>query len=327
MTRPGKSDNPPHRDDASAAKRRDAQEQPLHETLPLVAHLIELRTRLIRAVIAVAVLFGVMFPFANEIYTFVAEPLMRYLPQGSTMIATEVTSPFLTPFKFTLYAALFAAIPVIMYQLWSFVAPGLYHDERELALPLLISSVLLFYVGIAFCYFIVFPLVFEFFTNTTPDGVSMMTDISKYLDFVLGMFFAFGLAFEVPVAVIILVLMGVVTPQQLVEKRPYVIVGAFIIGMVLSPPDVISQTLLAVPMWILFEIGVIVSRMLLRRKSEREQRAEKDSEPATTSTAVAPVSAADAEFRPMTPEEMDAELDSIARAQQSERGSEPDKNS
>lgn len=300
---------------------------PLRDQLPLVAHLIELRTRLIRAVVAVLILFGVMFPFANEIYAFVAEPLMRFLPQGSTMIATEVTSPFLTPFKFTLYAALFAAIPVIMYQLWSFVAPGLYHDERELALPLLVSSVLLFYVGIAFCYFVVFPLVFEFFTSTTPAGVSMMTDISKYLDFVLGMFFAFGLAFEVPVAVIIMVLMGVVTPQQLVEKRPYVIVGAFVVGMILSPPDMISQTMLAVPMWILFEIGVVVSRMLVRRKSERTQRAEQAAAQPAPAAGSTTAPAADADFRPLTPEEMDAELDNIARAQHSERGIEPDKTS
>ena len=186
--------------------------------LPLVGHLVELRTRLVRALLVIAVFFGIMFPFANEIYSIVAEPLMRYLPKGSTMIATDVASPFLTPFKFVMYAALFASIPAIFYQLWAFIAPGLYHDERALAVPLLISSVLLFYAGIAFCYFLVFPLVFEFFTSTTPDGVAMMTDISKYLDFVLGMFLAFGLAFEVPVATIILVLMGIFTPQQLVEK-------------------------------------------------------------------------------------------------------------
>ena len=160
--------------------------------LPLVGHLVELRTRLIRSLLVVAVFFAIMFPFANEIYSFVAEPLMRFLPKGSTMIATEVASPFLTPFKFVMYAALFASIPAILYQLWAFIAPGLYHDERELAMPLLISSVVLFYAGLAFCYFLVFPLVFQFFTSTTPDGVSMMTDISKYLDFVLGMFLAFG---------------------------------------------------------------------------------------------------------------------------------------
>jgi sec-independent protein translocase protein TatC len=292
-------------------KKSDSAE---HEPLPLVAHLIELRTRLVRALLAVAVMFAVLFPFANEIYTFLADPLMRFLPKGSTMIATEVASPFLTPFKFTLWAALFAAIPVVLHQLWAFVAPGLYKDERELALPMLISSVVLFYAGIAFCYFIVFPLVFEFFTNTTPEGVSMMTDISKYLDFVLGMFFAFGVTFEVPVATIILVLMGLVTPDQLVEKRPYIIVGAFVIGMILSPPDVISQTLLAVPMWLLFEIGVVVSRVLVRRKDERAAAAT-----AATSAATA-AGVVEEPFRPLTPEEMDAELDRIAAQEKKDKG-------
>jgi sec-independent protein translocase protein TatC len=297
------------------SKKPNSAEQ---EPLPLVAHLIELRTRLVRTLLAVAVMFAVLFPFANEIYTFLAEPLMRFLPKGSTMIATEVASPFLTPFKFTLWAALFAAIPVVLHQLWAFIAPGLYKDERELALPLMVSSVVLFYAGIAFCYFVVFPLVFQFFTNTTPEGVSMMTDISKYLDFVLGMFFAFGVTFEVPVATIILVLMGLVTPEQLVEKRPYIIVGAFVIGMILSPPDVISQTLLAVPMWLLFEIGVVVSRVLVRRKDERAAAA------ATATVATPSANAAtvvDEPFRPLTPEEMDAELDRIAEQEKRERGS------
>lgn len=292
-----------------------------YDSLPLVAHLVELRTRLVRSVLAVLVMFGVLFPFANEIYTFVAEPLMRFLPQGSTMIATEVASPFLTPFKFTLYAAFFLAIPVILYQLWAFVAPGLYRNEREIAMPLLISSVVLFYIGIAFCYFIVFPLVFQFFTSTTPDGVSMMTDIAKYLDFVLGMFLAFGVTFEVPVATIILVLMGIVTPEQLVEKRPYIIVGAFIIGMILSPPDVISQTLLAVPMWLLFELGVVVARVLVKRNEARATATA--NAPATATVPVAgsaPAAASDDPYRPLTPDEMDAELERIAAEQKRERG-------
>lgn len=299
--------------------KRTKPTNPAYSELPLVGHLIELRTRLIRALLVVAVLFAIMFPFANEIYSFVAEPLMRYLPKGSTMIATEVASPFLTPFKFVMYAALFAAIPAILYQLWAFVAPGLYHDERELAMPLLVSSVVLFYTGIAFCYFLVFPLVFQFFTSTTPDGVSMMTDISKYLDFVLGMFLAFGLAFEVPVATIILVLMGIFTPQQLVEKRSYVIVGAFIVGMILSPPDIFSQTLLAVPMWLLFEVGVLVSRTILRRKEQREQQAASTETHVTKSAPAAAVVSTDTNFRPLTPDEMDAELEQIAQQQKRER--------
>ena len=299
--------------------KRNKPSNPAYSELPLVGHLIELRTRLIRALLVVAVFFGIMFPFANEIYSFVAEPLMRYLPKGSTMIATEVSSPFLTPFKFVMYAALFASIPAILYQLWAFVAPGLYHDERELAMPLLISSVFLFYAGVAFCYFVVFPLVFQFFTSTTPNGVSMMTDISKYLDFVLGMFLAFGLAFEVPVATIILVLMGVVTPQQLVEKRSYVIVGAFIVGMILSPPDIFSQTLLAVPMWLLFEVGVVVSRIIMRRKEEREQSTTAPAPSVASTPAAAAAVATDTTFRPLTPDEMDAELDRIAQQQKAER--------
>ena len=306
--------------------KRNKPTNPAYSELPLVGHLIELRTRLIRSLLVVAVFFAIMFPFANEIYSFVAEPLMRYLPKGSTMIATEVASPFLTPFKFVMYAALFASIPAILYQLWAFIAPGLYHDERELALPLLISSVFLFYAGVAFCYFLVFPLVFQFFTGTTPVGVSMMTDISKYLDFVLGMFLAFGLAFEVPVATIILVLMGIFTPQQLVEKRSYVIVGAFIVGMILSPPDIFSQTLLAVPMWLLFEVGVLVSRIILRRKAQREQQVMAAANPVAESAPVAAAAVAtDANFRPLTPDEMDAELDRIAQQQKRERDGSGDK--
>ncbi len=233
---------------------------------PFIAHLIELRDRLIRGVVAVLVVFVVLFPFSNAIYTYVAQPLMEQLPQGSSMIATEVATPFLTPFRLALVAAVFVAMPYLLYQMWAFVAPGLYRHEKRLAVPLLVSSIVLFYVGVAFAYFIVFPLIFSFFVATTPDGVSMMTDISKYLDFVLALFFAFGLAFEIPVATVLLVAAGFVQPEQLAEKRPYVIVGAFVIGMFLTPPDVFSQTLtlLAVPMWLLFEAGVYFSRILLK---------------------------------------------------------------
>ena len=232
---------------------------------PFIAHLIELRDRLIRGLVAVLVVFVVLFPFSNAIYTYVAQPLMEQLPQGSSMIATEVATPFLTPFRLALVAAVFVAMPYLLYQMWAFVAPGLYRHEKRLAVPLLISSIVLFYVGVAFAYFIVFPLIFSFFVATTPDGVSMMTDISKYLDFVLALFFAFGLAFEIPVATVLVVAAGFVRPEQLAEKRPYVIVGAFVIGMFLTPPDVFSQTLLAVPMWLLFEAGVYFSRIILRQ--------------------------------------------------------------
>ena len=227
---------------------------------PLIDHLIELRNRLIRVLIAVTVIFLLLFPFANNLYSVLAEPLLRYLPEGSTMIATEVASPFLAPFKFTLVLAFFIAVPFVLYQIWSFIAPGLYQNERSITLPLLVSSVLLFYMGILFAYYVVFPLVFNFLVGIAPQGVTVMTDISKYLDFVLKMFFAFGVAFEVPVATILIVRSGLTTTENLVKKRPYIIVAAFVIGMLLTPPDVISQTLLAIPMWLLFELGIFFSR-------------------------------------------------------------------
>jgi len=237
---------------------------------PFISHLIELRDRLIRMLIAVGIALLVTFPFANDIYTYVAAPLIAKLPEGSTMIATQVISPFLTPFKLALVAAVFLAMPYLLYQLWAFIAPGLYRHEKRLAVPLLASSVVLFYLGMVFAYFLVFPLIFGFMAATTPEGVSMMTDISAYLDFVLALFFAFGIAFEVPIATILLVVTGLTTPDALVQKRPYVIVGAFVIGMLLTPPDVFSQTLLAVPMWLLFELGVVASRILVRERAARE---------------------------------------------------------
>jgi len=237
---------------------------------PFISHLIELRDRLIRMLVAVLLFVLVLFPFANDIYRFVAEPLMAQLPDGSTMIATQVISPFLAPFKLALVAAVFLSMPYLLYQVWGFVAPGLYRHEKRLAVPLLVSSILLFYVGMAFAYYLVFPLVFAFMAGTTPDGVAMMTDISAYLDFVLTLFFAFGVAFEVPVATVLLVATGITTPEALAAKRPYVIVGAFVVGMLLTPPDVFSQTLLAVPMWMLFEVGIFFSRVLLRERSARE---------------------------------------------------------
>jgi sec-independent protein translocase protein TatC len=225
-----------------------------------VTHLIELRARLLRVVAAVLIVFLLLAPFAGKLYTGLAHPLLSRLPAGATMIATEVSSPFLTPFKFAFVLAIFITMPFILYQIWAFIAPGLYRRERSLAMPLLLSSVVLFYLGMAFAYFVVFPMVFRFMVSTAPQGVSVMTDIAKYLDFVLKMFFAFGVAFEVPIATFILVRMGVTTPESLVAKRPYIIVGAFVVGMLLTPPDVLSQTLLAVPMWMLFELGVWMAR-------------------------------------------------------------------
>lgn len=237
---------------------------------PFLSHLIELRDRLMRVALGIFLLFLVLFPFANEIYTYVASPLMARLPEGSTMIATQVASPFLTPFKLALLAAVFLSMPFTLYQIWAFVAPGLYRHEKRLAVPLLVSSIVLFYLGMLFAYFVVFPLVFAFMVGTTPDGVSMMTDISAYLDFVLALFFAFGVAFEIPIATILLVSTGVTTPEALASKRPYVIVGVFVVGMLLTPPDVISQTLLALPMWLLFEVGILFSRLLLRQRAAGE---------------------------------------------------------
>jgi len=242
--------------------------------MPLVAHLTELRSRLLRIVCIWLVIFAGLFYFANDIYSFVSEPLRALMPEGTSMIATDVASPFLTPFKLTLISALFLAMPFVLHQVWSFIAPGLYKHEKRLAVPLLASSIVLFYSGMAFAYYVVFPLVFGFFTSAAPEGVAVMTDINSYLDFVLTLFMAFGLSFEIPVATVLLVLAGVVDVQTLSKSRPYVVVGCFAIGMVLTPPDVISQTLLAVPMWLLYEIGILFSRFVRpinRNDAEQEQ--------------------------------------------------------
>mgnify|MGYP001073358183 CR=1 FL=1 len=233
---------------------------------PFMSHLVELRDRLLHMVIAILLVFLVLFPFANEVYTFIAEPIRAQLPEGSQMIATQVASPFLTPFKLALVAAVFVAMPYLLFQVWGFVAPGLYTHEKRLGVPLLASSIVLFYLGMAFAYFVVFPLVFGFFTSVTPEGVAQMPDIAFYLEFVLKLFFAFGIAFEIPIATILLVAIGATTPAALAQKRPYVIVGVFVAGMLLTPPDVVSQTLLAVPMWLLFELGIFFSRFFQRQR-------------------------------------------------------------
>ena len=248
-----------------------------HE-LPFLSHLFELRDRLLRVVLVVVLIFAGLFAFANDLYHMLATPLLMHLPEGSSMIATEVASPFLTPFKLALVASIFMAMPFILYQAWAFIAPGLYRHEKRLAFPLLFSSIVLFYVGMAFAFYVVFPLVFGFLTSTAPEGVAVMTDISKYLDFVLKLFFAFGIAFEVPIATILLVLAGVTTADDLAAKRAYIIVAAFVVGMLLTPPDVISQTLLALPMWLLFEVGLFFSRILVRQREEQNKEADKATE-------------------------------------------------
>jgi sec-independent protein translocase protein TatC len=246
--------------------KSDESEENLEEAT-LISHLVELRTRVLKASVAVLAVFVCLVPFAQQIFTGIADPLMSKLPEGSTMIATQVASPFITPFKTTLFVALFFAMPVVIYQVWAFVAPGLYRREKKFAVPLVISSIILFYCGIAFAYWVVFPLMFAFFTSVTPEGVAMMTDISSYLDFILTIFFAFGLAFEVPIATVMLVASGLMSAKSLRGKRPYVFLGAFVLGMLLTPPDVISQTLLAVPIYLLYEVGIFMARFVVDEKN------------------------------------------------------------
>ena len=247
---------------------KDEDEAVDRAEMTLVEHLTELRNRLLRVVIAIGVVFIACVPFADQLYTLLALPLLERLPEGSTMIATEVASPFLTPFKLAFVAAVALTIPVALHQAWSFIAPGLYLKEKRLALPLLVSSVMLFFVGMAFAYYLVFPLMFTFFIGSAPEGVIVATDIGRYLDFCIKLFFAFGVAFEVPVATFLIVSAGLTTVEDLRKKRAYVILTAFVVGMLLTPPDMISQTLLALPMWVLFELGLIMCRLYI--KSERE---------------------------------------------------------
>lgn len=229
-----------------------------------MSHLIELRDRLLRCVIALLLVFICLFPWARELYNFLAQPMLASLPAGGQLIATEVTAPFFVPVKVTMMAALVIALPYLLYQIWAFVAPGLYAHEKKLVVPLIVTSTLLFLCGMAFAYFLVFPVVFHFMVSVAPQGVAVMTDIGKYLDFVLTLFIAFGVTFEVPVAVVILVKMGMVSVAKLKEIRPYVIVGAFVIGAIFTPPDVVSQVMLAVPLWVLYEIGILVSQWLVK---------------------------------------------------------------
>jgi sec-independent protein translocase protein TatC len=230
----------------------------------LFTHLIELRTRLLRAVLTVGVVLIALIPFANKLYTELAEPLVMRLPAGAHLIATEVASPFVTPLKLAFYIALFISMPMIVYQLWAFVSPGLYRNEKRLARPLLVAALGLFYTGCAFAYFLVLPAAFRFLTAVTPQGVEMMTDITHYLDFVMLMFFAFGLCFEVPVAVVILAAIGVVSLEQLRNGRRYAIVGAFAIAAFITPPDITSMIMLAIPMCLLYELGMLAVRWLLK---------------------------------------------------------------
>ncbi|MFP4063616.1 MAG: twin-arginine translocase subunit TatC [Halochromatium sp.] len=343
MTAPPPQETPQRQSASVPGNASDATPDGLGGEQPFISHLVELRDRLLRMVIAILLVFLVLFPFANDLYTFVAEPIRAQLPVGSQMIATQVASPFLTPFKLALVVAVFVAMPYLLYQFWGFVAPGLYTHEKRLALPLVASSIVLFYLGMLFAYYAVFPLVFGFFSAVTPAGVAQMPDIEFYLEFVLKLFFAFGVAFEIPIATILLVAIGATTPAALKQKRPYVIVGVFVAGMLLTPPDVISQTLLALPMWLLFEAGIFFSRFVQRRLDDGDDDAVEGPDddgpngPASPASAVpsatrsspsdrSPAGASPAligseiddsardepgRYRPMTDEEMEAELDAI----------------
>jgi sec-independent protein translocase protein TatC len=257
---------------------------------PFLSHLFELRDRLLRIVMVVGLIFVVLFYFANDLYTLLADPLLRYLPSGK-MQAIDVITPIFTPLKLALVTSIFLGMPFILYQIWRFVAPGLYEHEKKLAVPLIVSSILLFYAGMAFAYFVVFPLVFEFLAQFVPTGVEMATDIARYLDFVLKMFFAFGVAFEVPIATILVIAAGMTTPEKLAKKRPYIIVAAFTLGMLLTPPDIISQVMLALPMWVLFEAGILFAKIMLKKRLEARAREEAELD------------------EDLSEEDMDAELD------------------
>ncbi|WP_448554198.1 twin-arginine translocase subunit TatC [Thalassotalea montiporae] len=233
----------------------------------LFDHLIELRTRLLRAVVSVLLVFCCLAYFAQDIYQYLAEPLLATMPEGTQMIATDVASPFFAPFKLTIVLSIFIAMPLILYQVWAFIAPGLYQNEKRLVAPLMVGSTLLFYGGISFAYFVVFPLAFAFFTSVAPEGVTIATDISSYLDFVLKLFFAFGAAFEIPIAIMLLCWTGFTSPESLRKKRPYIVVAAFVVGMLLTPPDIISQTLLAIPMLLLFELGLFLAGFYQKKEA------------------------------------------------------------
>lgn len=248
----------------------EAEEQ---KSQPLIEHLLELRSRILRSIVAIALIFLCLFAFANQIYDLLSEPLRAQLPEGASMIATDVISPFMAPLKFTLFVSAMLAMPYVLYQAWAFIAPGLYANEKKIALPIFASSVILFYSGIAFAYFVIIKLVTGFIISVAPDSIAVMTDINSYLSFVLKLFFAFGLAFEIPIATILLVRAGATTTESLAAKRPYIIVGCLIVGMLMTPPDIFSQLFLAGPMWLLFEAGLIFARYMDPHEQEKKRQA------------------------------------------------------
>lgn len=251
----------------------------VEQTQPLITHLVELRNRLLKAVLTVLVIFLGLFYFANDLYLILVKPLSSLLPPGGGMIATGVIAPFMVPFKLTLVLAVLFAVPVILYQIWAFIAPGLYQHEKKFGIPLLVSSIILFYTGIAFAYFVVLPFAFAFFTAAGPTGISYMPDISNILDFILTVFFAFGIAFEIPIATYLMVLTGLTSVKSLTQKRPYIFLGCFVVGMLVTPPDVFSQAILAVPMWLLFEAGVLAARTIRKPQDESAEAEPSQEEP------------------------------------------------
>tara|TARA_Y100001935_G_scaffold227523_1_gene205888 strand:+ start:1831 stop:2934 length:1104 start_codon:yes stop_codon:yes gene_type:complete len=285
-----------------------------------LSHLIELRDRLLRMVLAVLILLVLLFPFGNDIFSLLSQPVVNALPEGSSMLATKVLSPFLTPLKLAFVASLMIAMPYILFQLWGFIAPGLYKHEKKLAIPMVGSSIVLFYIGASFAYFVVLPLLFPFLVGIVPENVEVAPDIADFLDVAIKLFFAFGMAFEVPIATILLVITGMTTPEKLVQKRPYIIVGAFVVGMLLTPPDVISQTLLAIPVWLLFEIGLILSRFFLKRRKisgknkdtdSFDENEFDDSSTMESKSADNKKESSSSDYKPMTDIEMENELDKI----------------
>lgn len=263
----------------------DPAEQMTEVAQTWVSHLVELRNRILKSVIVLLVVFVCFSFFANNIYTIFADPLMKALPEGSSMISTDPHGPFFVPFKLAFFTALMVTLPFLFYQIWGFIAPGLYSNEKKLMYPLVASSTVLFYLGVLFAYFVVFPIIFSFFANSAPDGVNVMTDIGSYMSFAMKLFFAFGVAFEVPIATIIFAKLGIVTPAKMAEKRAYVIVGAFIVGMLMTPPDIFSQTLLAIPVWLLFELGLFFARRIVpETTSDEEIDEESDSEEELTNS-------------------------------------------
>lgn len=317
------------------ADQEARSEDELGDEQPFISHLLELRDRLLRMVLCVVVIFVGLVYWSNTLYEWLSRPLLKMLPQGGQMIATDVASPFLTPFKLTLMVSIFVSIPYILYQFWGFVAPGLYKNERRMIVPILVSSVALFYTGMAFAYYVVFPIVFKFFAATAPTGVSFSPDIAKYLSFVMTIFFAFGAAFEVPIVTIVLVWMGVTTPKKLRRMRPYIIVGAFAVGAVLTPPDALSQSMLAFPMWLLFELGLVFSRFYMPKDADEDEDEDDadegepegpDDGPRGGGAAVAPESSGDTQGDEpgfASDAEMESEFDRIDREMSQLAGEQP----